>query len=244
MTSLRQMRALAAMVVLAAMLLGRGLPTACADVLTFEDIRYGYDHIPNGYSGAEWFALDDFTYTRHDTHPEYAIWDDFGHGTTLGDLGYSVTAGNPSGLADIITDPRYAGNALMLMRDTATGDVSVEVAKNASLPLGGAAVEFDYRFLTTGKLNVLVGGVLMDTIAAPTIGDGSPGNTNNAHYSGTFDLVAAGLTPGDMDVAFELVHDGDPELHIDNVQVSAVVPEPMTVSLLAVGVLLLVRRRR
>ena len=59
-----------------------------------------------------------------------------------------------------------------------------------------------------------------------------------------YDLVAAGLTPGDLDVAFELDHDGDPELHLDHIQVGSVVPEPMAISRLAAGVLLLVRRRR
>lgn len=193
--------------------------------------------------GNSTFALDDLTYTRHAT-PNFAIHDDFPHGATLGGLGYLVVAQNATGLAEIIIDPQNAGNALMRMFDSSSGAVSVRVAKAASLTDGGAAVEFDYRFLTTGKLNVLIGDVVVDTIVAPATGDGSPGSVVAAHYSATFSLSSAGLTPGDLDVGLELVNDGDPELYLDNLQVTSVIPEPMGLSLLAVGVLAIFRRRR
>jgi hypothetical protein len=193
------------------------------------------------HGGSDYFAIDDFTYSWPDD-PDYAIRDEFFHGADLGDQGYVIVSSNVDGLAEIIPDPRSAGNGVLRLYDPTDGPVSVRVGKTVALPLPEVLVEFDYRFLSTAKLNVLLGGVLVDTIAAPADGDGSPGSSAMAQYSETFSLSAAGLTPGDLELALELAHETDPELHVDNLQVTGV-PEPASLSLLAMAALVAIRRR-
>jgi len=178
--------------------------------------------------------MDDFTFVPHTTHSD-PVFDNFHHGATLGSRGYTVATANPTGVAEIIDDPENAGNGLMRLFDSASGPVAVSATKRASLPLPLVTVEFDYRFLTVGKLNVLLDGTIVDTIPAPVSGDGSPDSTNMAHYDEVFNTIAAGLTPGEMDLTFELVNEGDPEFYLDNLQVTNETPEPTALLLLAIG---------
>ncbi len=64
-----------------------------------------------------------------------------------------------------------------------------------------------------------------------------------AQYNETIDIIGAGLAPGELDLTFELVNQGDPELHLDNLQVTNV-PEPVTLGVLLMGILALLRRRK
>ena len=207
---------------------------ALTDIDRLEFIRMG---------GADYFALDDFTFSPRATDPAYTIQDNFHHGATLADLGYIIGSLNPTGLAEITDDPQQAGNVLLRLYDSATGPVSVGATRNISVPLAELIVEFDYRFLTEGKLNIKLDGIIVDTVPAPLSGDGSPGSPNMAHYNETIDIIGAGLAPGELDLTLELVNQSDPELHLDNLQVTNV-PEPATLGLLLLGGLALLRRKR
>ncbi len=204
------------------------------DIVRVDFVRMG---------GADYFVLDDVTYSPRATDPAYTIQDNFHHGATLQDQGYIIASLNPTGLAEILDDPQQAGNGLLRLYDSATGAVSVGATKHVSVPLPELILEFDYRFLTEGKLNIKLDGILVDTISAPLSGDGSPGSPNMANYNKTIDIIGVGITPGELDLTFELVNQGDPELHLDNLQVTNV-PEPASLSLLAIGGLALIRRRK
>ena len=188
--------------------------------------------------GADNFTIDDFTFTWY-FEPKVNISDGFTEGEPLGPNGYTVTSATATGLAEVIADPEDASNALLRLFDSDTGAVSIDVTKPTLLEDAAASIEFDYRFLTDGKLLVKLGGTVVDTVLAPGDGDGSSGGVAMAHYAGTFDVA----TPGEVDFGLELVNVGDPELYVDNIQITAV-PEPATLSLLAAGAAALLRRRR
>jgi len=118
---------------------------------------------------------------------------------------------------------------------TGATNVGMTVPLGATLP-AVLRVTFDYEFLTDGKLQILAGGNIVDTLFSAT----TPAGWN--HFDETF----AGLA-GTPNVQFFLSNTGDPEVLLDNVSLDApsVVPEPASLALLALGGAgLLLRRRR
>ena len=100
---------------------------------------------------------------------------------------------------------------------------------------------FKYMFATDGKLEVLLGGALLETIQAPAAG---PGRDSFATFQDSYDLAAYGLTPGQLNLEFRLSNSGDPVVYMDDMEIVTQVPEPAMLSLVVLGVPVLLRRRR
>ncbi|MFP4054214.1 MAG: PEP-CTERM sorting domain-containing protein [Phycisphaerae bacterium] len=212
-------------------------------------------HYWNRPAGGEWSAswvgisdrvLDDgdadgFVYGYADAPgalPEANFNDSFTAppGTLAQSLGYEVHSQmNAGAKASVATDPTDASNqALLLHADE--GDVAI--SNEWTVPLAPQLdIALRYLFDTTGKLEVLVDGAVIDTIVAPTEGPGSPGSGVWAQYERTID-VTAGST---MSFEVRLSNDGDPDVYIDDLSVT---PEPTTLALLALGALPVIRRRK
>lgn len=154
------------------------------------------------------------------------------------DLGFTVEANSASsGTVEIISDSNYAPTGVLRMADSVGNPVSIAKSVEMDLLLD---VEFDYRFLTDGKLKVMVGGATAATIPSPASGEG---RDSFAHFDQTFDLSALGVSVGDNTFALELTNLGDPEILLDDLNVTTI-PEPATIAVLALAGAALLRKRR
>ena len=165
---------------------------------------------------------------------EHVLLMQFEPGQTPAGLGLAVTAGAGGG-AEVCN---VSGNTMLRLFDTAGDPVSVTAACRAR---DYVTIEFDYRFATDGKLEILLGGHLVDTVLAPA---GGPGRDSLAAYDERFDLAAFGLAEGDCPLTFRLSNQGDPEFFMDGLMVSSPLPEPATLALVALGALGVLRRRK
>jgi hypothetical protein len=109
-------------------------------------------------------------------------------------------------------------------------------------------VSFDYRFMTDGKLKIDLQGTLLDKIFSPLDDPDAIdlGRDIYAEYDKWFNLTALGFTNGTTrDLTFTLANIGDPEIRLDGLRIeTSGIPEPATLSLLALGGLLAMKRRR
>jgi hypothetical protein len=156
---------------------------------------------------------------------------------TVDGLGFSVegTFYDNSSVA-IIEDPLDSSNHVLEMEDPDAQD-GYEVAISRRIdtyPADELDLGFDYRFLTDGKLEVLIDGVVEHTINAPDSGEG---RDSFASYADTLTV-----TPGINELTLKLSNVGDPSIHLDNM--TAAVPEPGTLALLGLAAPLALRRRR
>jgi hypothetical protein len=147
---------------------------------------------------------------------------------------------NPeTGSVDLVNDG-LAGHVALKLFDTGEAGPAVVSAVTSMHMSDTLDLAFGYHFTTTsGKLQILVGDTILDTIYA---------NYDNAYsyaqYEGIFDLASLGLT-GDQDLTLRLSNLGDPGVVIGDLETNAApLPEPATLSLLALGGLALLRRRR
>jgi hypothetical protein len=109
-------------------------------------------------------------------------------------------------------------------------------------------IMFDYRFLTDGKLRLSLGATMLETIFAPADDPvlSDPGRDTYAIYDHLFNLTALGFAEGATpDLRIELSNAGDPGIRFDGLAIeTTAVPEPATLSLLALGGLALLRKNR
>ncbi len=162
----------------------------------------------------------------------------FSAGTTLSSLGYTVTQSNSGAQAEIL--PFDAVNYALRLSDPIGSGIAV--GKSVSTQ-GQLSVAFNYDFLADGKLQLLIGDDVVDTIFAPASG---PGRNSFATYSRRL-YVPVGVSS----VNIRLVNEGDPTAWLDDISIQdanvAAVPEPSSIALLGTGLLGLcgyVTRRR
>lgn len=169
---------------------------------------------------------------------------DFAHAPTLGDAlpGADITPPDaPTGVSVALAMDIVLGANVIQMSDGRTdGTANVAIGLPVTLDNQFLNVEFSYRFLSDGKLKILLGGQLQDEIIAPSYGDG---RTAYATYNVTYDLATLGLS-GDSELELVLTNpSGDPQINLGEIQLASI-PEPATLTLLAIGGLAMLRRRK
>ncbi len=151
------------------------------------------------------------------------------------DCGFCVSA-QASGTAAIVTDPLDPSNAVLSLSDGIGAPVSVSMDIDVLYDLN---VSFDYRFLTEGKLHLLLDDSVLDIVLSPLPGAGFD---TWASYAGSFPT-----TPGTRTFELRLSALDDPEIHIDNLRVTTTIPEPVSALAVMLGAGALggyLRRRR
>lgn len=156
-------------------------------------------------------------------------------GSTPGELPDTwVDAGD--GTATTVTDPNDPTNVCVQL----TTGSPIVLSTQVNTPSGTFYVIFDYQFTTTtGTLDVLLDGASIGMLDAP---DPATGTWDTQHLVvDDGDLMGLADTP----LAFELDGPTGSQVLLDNVTLQAIVPEPATLALLAVGLgTLAVRKRR
>jgi len=146
--------------------------------------------------------------------------------------GWTVkTAGNST--ASLGVDPANAANYALRM---ITGS-PIEVDQTVNTPTEAFSLDFQYYLpVATGHLDVFLNGAGVGTI----LGSGQPtGVWNDASFSVT-DPDLLGLLQTELKFVYDDTASGS-EIYLDNIILT---PEPATLSLLALGGLLALRRRR
>jgi len=151
--------------------------------------------------------------------------------------GFDITGvlGETDQQTSIIDDG--GGNRALRMMDLGeegNGDSAVSLKKSVQVD-SFLSIDLSYRFLTEGKLDILVDGQVVDTIWSPESGEG---RDSYARYSEWFDVGS-----GEKELEIRLSNIGDPEILLDNFDISTL-PEPTTLCLLALSGLAIYRRRR
>lgn len=137
------------------------------------------------------------------------------------DLGFTVKATSESAVVEIVDDPSNPDNGLLRLQSPPGSSVSVsKVVSSGQL----YSVCFAYKFVTEGKLEIILGDRTLDTIVAPESG---PGRDSFAEYSASWILPFQDI----VDIVpfmLRLSNVDDPELFIDYLQVSttSITPEP------------------
>jgi len=146
--------------------------------------------------------------------------------------GWTVkTTGNST--ASLATDPLNVANYALLM---ITGS-PIEVDQTVNTPTEAFSLDFQYYLpVATGHLDVFLNGAGIGTIS----GSGQPtGVWNDASFSVT-DPGLLGLLQTELKFVYDDTAPGS-EIYLDNIILT---PEPATLSLLALGGLVALRRRR
>jgi hypothetical protein len=156
--------------------------------------------------------------------------------------GFDIQAAATGGV-ELRLDPRDSAHVVLSMHDSDPAGQAVAITKPVMVA-ESLTVDFTYRFLTGGKLQIMVGGTVIDTLPAPadTAGVDDAGRDSFASFSRSYDLSALGLT-GDETFALRLTNAGDPEVLLGNLTVRTA-PEPATLALLGLGGAVLAWRRR
>ena len=141
-----------------------------------------------------------------------------------------------AGAAEAATDPHDPGNVVAQL----TTGSPIVLTQTVDTPAGPFIVSFDYEFTTTtGELQVILDGTVLDTTAAPDPLVGA----FMTHSIPVTEAALRGLTWVDLD--FALDGPAGSQVLLDNVAILGLTPEPATLALLALGGLgVLVRRRR
>ena len=155
----------------------------------------------------------------------------------VGDLGFTVTVG-PNGLVVSGENPEDPlDDGALEMFDP--GDDAVTIGKIV-VPLDILHIEFDYLFETAGVLKIILGRQVLTTIHS----EGSSGFT---YFDESFIIADYWVDIGEaMMLELRLTNPGarDPQMYLDNLLVSTVVPEPAGLCLLLAGGVALIRLRR
>jgi hypothetical protein len=169
---------------------------------------------------------------------------DFQPGQNVGDAlpGFGIDAAATGGVV-LVLDPDDPTHTVLRIHDSDPAGQPVLIYRPMTLA-ESITVEFTYRFLTDGKLQLIVGGIVIDTLPAPadTPGVDDPGRDSFASFSRSYDLDSLGLT-GNETFALRFTNAGDPEILLGDLKVLTT-PEPATLSLLAFGGAALVARRK
>jgi hypothetical protein len=154
-------------------------------------------------------------------------------GNFEGDLsGWTVkTTGDST--ASLASDPLNAANHVLLM---ITGS-PIEVDQTVNTPTEAFSLDFQYYLpVATGQLDVSLNGAGIGTI----LGSGRPaGVWHDASFSVT-DPGLLGLLQTELKFVYNDTAPGS-QIYLDNILLT---PEPATLSLLALGGLMALRRRR
>ena len=170
----------------------------------------------------------------------------FAPGQNIEDDGWTTDTG-ANGSVGVVVDPLDGSNHVLELSDTVGDPVSIY----KGLPFEEAfTVDFGYMFnddsagawlklYLTDPLNEF-GDILLDRIHAPASG---PGMDSYGRYTNRFTLQNWHLPVGDYGLKIELTNTGDPVMFMDDLSITTM-PEPATMSLLALGGLALLRRRK
>jgi hypothetical protein len=156
-----------------------------------------------------------------------------------GQLDYDVSRGSPECVAEFCYSDALASDAIRLFSPDGS-QVGFSVVTLVPEYLG---VYFDYLATLEGKIDLYLDDHLLQVIML------GAGPADSRSYEGIFDVAALGLSPDTAGV-FKLVLSGrgDPEVYIDNLLLgsaaSGAIPEPATLTLLALGGLAGLLRRR
>ncbi len=190
---------------------------------------------------------------------ERTIWGTVGHtmlldysGMQLGDDvgGWGMHGNDNGGTVELVADPRNEPgdqDAVFRLQDPTGEPVELEappITWDQMVFEGGlpkVALSFDYLFGSAGFLKIYINDELVDCVEAPAPGE--PGRESWLSYDKTFTRWSMTNT-----LSFELTNTGDPVVYLDEIQLTGtgiIVPEPASLSLVAlVGVVLVGRRRR
>ncbi|MBN1347123.1 MAG: hypothetical protein JXQ73_30810 [Phycisphaerae bacterium] len=176
-------------------------------------VGLGYTNLGASVTNGEILPICDSSVRLYDSFRDWHDIED--------DLGFEIGHNEEGdGVVDIVT----AGDHDFLLRmldQGLEGDNAISIAKDLAID-SFLEIGFDYRFLTDGQLDLLLGDETLCTVIAPGSGIGrdSPGL-----FSMSFSLAEFGLIPGDYTLTMRLSNTGSSDLLIDNLVVSSV-PEP------------------
>jgi hypothetical protein len=172
---------------------------------------------------------------------------DFQPGLTVEEAlpGFTITKDQTYGTVALVADDQIEGRSVLMLQDVgAEGERELSLSMSLNVDDSYLHVSFDYRFMTDGKLKILLQGHALDTLMSPEDDPGysDPGRDTYASYDKWFNLTAMGITGGSSDLEFVLTNLGDPEIRLDGLTVQTV-PEPGTMMLVLGGLMLIGRRR-
>lgn len=137
------------------------------------------------------------------------------------------------GRYEVVGMPERARTALELQNpgdDPVSLEAVIELEETMTL-------EFEYLFALPGKLEVVLGDEVIDTLA-------SEASDIFVLYRNEFTLSDYGLAPGEHPLSLRISNPDDPDIYLDEILVTTAVPEPVTVGMLALGLGVALRRRR
>lgn len=162
----------------------------------------------------------------------------FDVGSQVSDM-FDVANPGTAGSITVIAEPGNAANGVLQLSHP-DGSEPVSVSRTCSAEFL-FELDFRYKFDTDGKLEIFLGGMLLDTLVAPASG---PGRDSFDTFAGSYNLASFGLAPGEMPLQLRLTNPDDPVFYLDDMMIATRAPEPVSLILLALGAAFLPRRRK